>query len=124
MSLVRRSVTSSVYNIAANVIGLAVGFVGSIALARLLKPEAFGVFAFVASVVQLTVRCSSSRGAPERVIRARIIQLAVMVAGLFTLGPGLGIAGVAQAQLFGGGHVQSLLLLTMARGKRRAGWRG
>jgi hypothetical protein len=47
-----------------------------------------------------------------------------MVAGLFMLGPGLGIAGVAQAQLFGGGHVQSLLLLPMARGKRRAGWRG
>jgi O-antigen/teichoic acid export membrane protein len=36
-------------------------------------------------------------GAPERVIRARIIQLAVMVAGLVTLGPGLGIAGVALA---------------------------
>ena len=54
MSLAQRSVTSSIYNIAANVIGLAVGFVGSIALARLLEPEVFGVFAFVTSVVQLT----------------------------------------------------------------------
>ena len=61
MNLAQRSVTSSVYNITANVISLAVGFVGSIALARLLEPEAFGVFAFVTSVVQLTVRCSSSR---------------------------------------------------------------
>jgi O-antigen/teichoic acid export membrane protein len=51
MNLAQRSVTSSIYNIAANVIGLA----------RLLEPEAFGVFAFVTSVVQLTVRCSSSR---------------------------------------------------------------
>jgi O-antigen/teichoic acid export membrane protein len=55
MSLIQRSVTSSVYNVAANVISLAVGFAGSIALARLLEPEVFGVFAFVTSVVQLTI---------------------------------------------------------------------
>jgi O-antigen/teichoic acid export membrane protein len=54
MSLIQRSVTSSVYNVTANVISLAVGFVGSIALARLLEPEVFGVFAFVTSTVQLT----------------------------------------------------------------------
>lgn len=54
MSLAHRSVTSSIYNIAANVISLVVGFGGSIALARLLEPEAFGVFAFVSSVVQIT----------------------------------------------------------------------
>jgi O-antigen/teichoic acid export membrane protein len=36
-------------------------------------------------------------GAPERVIRARVVQLVVMVAGLVTLGPRLGIAGVALA---------------------------
>jgi O-antigen/teichoic acid export membrane protein len=35
MSLVRRSVTSSLYNIVAKVVSLIVGFVGSIALARL-----------------------------------------------------------------------------------------
>jgi O-antigen/teichoic acid export membrane protein len=55
MSLVRRSVTSSIYNVTANVISLVIGFGGSIALARLLEPETFGVFAFVTSVVQLTV---------------------------------------------------------------------
>jgi O-antigen/teichoic acid export membrane protein len=54
MTLLQRSVTSSVYNIAANVINLAVGFASSIALARLLAPEIFGVFAFATSVVQLT----------------------------------------------------------------------
>lgn len=36
-------------------------------------------------------------GAPERVIRVRTIQLIVMLAGLFTLGPRLDIAGVALA---------------------------
>jgi len=51
--LVQRSVTSSVYNIAANVISLVVGLIGSIALARLLEPEVLGTFAFVTSVVQL-----------------------------------------------------------------------
>jgi len=54
MNLIQRSVTSSVYNITANGISLVVGFVGAIALARLLAPEVFGVFAFVTSVVQLT----------------------------------------------------------------------
>jgi O-antigen/teichoic acid export membrane protein len=36
-------------------------------------------------------------GAPERVIRTRLIQLAVLIIGLVTLGPWLGIAGVALA---------------------------
>jgi O-antigen/teichoic acid export membrane protein len=36
-------------------------------------------------------------GRPEEVLRARVIQLAVMVIGLFVLGPLLGIAGVALA---------------------------
>lgn len=54
MSLAQRSVASSVYNIAANIISLGVGLVGSIALARLLAPEVFGTFVFVTSVVQLT----------------------------------------------------------------------
>jgi O-antigen/teichoic acid export membrane protein len=53
MNLVQRSVTSSMYNIAANVISLVVYFITSIILARLLEPEVFGVFAFVTSSVQL-----------------------------------------------------------------------
>ena len=36
-------------------------------------------------------------GVPEQVVRARLIQLVVLVAGLFLLGPVLGIAGVALA---------------------------
>lgn len=36
-------------------------------------------------------------GRPEKVVQARAIQLAVMVIGLFLLGPWLGIAGVALA---------------------------
>jgi O-antigen/teichoic acid export membrane protein len=36
-------------------------------------------------------------GKPEKVVRARLIQLAVLLIGLFTLGPALGIAGVALA---------------------------
>ncbi len=55
MGLLHDSVTSTVYNVIANIISLVVGLVGSIALARLLEPEVFGVFAFVISVVQLTM---------------------------------------------------------------------
>ena len=39
----------------------------------------------------------STSGAPEKVIRARLIQLVIMVLGMVTLGPWLGIAGVALA---------------------------
>jgi lipopolysaccharide exporter len=36
-------------------------------------------------------------GRPELVVRARLVQLAVLIAGLFLLGPLLGISGVALA---------------------------
>lgn len=36
-------------------------------------------------------------GAPERVVRTRLVQLAVLVIGLLTMGPRWGIAGVALA---------------------------
>jgi O-antigen/teichoic acid export membrane protein len=36
-------------------------------------------------------------GQPERVVKVRALQLAVMIIGLFILGPRLGIAGVALA---------------------------
>ena len=55
MNLLHRSVTSSAYNVVANVIRLAVGFASSIVLARLLDPEVFGVFAFAFSTVKLTI---------------------------------------------------------------------
>jgi len=54
MNLARRSVTSSIYNISANVISTVSSIAGSILLARLLEPEAFGLFAFVSSIVTLT----------------------------------------------------------------------
>ncbi len=53
MTLAQRSITSSAYNITANIVSLCVGLVGSILLARLVAPEDFGAFAFVNSVVQL-----------------------------------------------------------------------
>ncbi len=54
MNLARRSITSSIYNIAANVISTVAGIAGSILLARLLEPETFGLFAFVSATVTLT----------------------------------------------------------------------
>lgn len=39
----------------------------------------------------------TASGAPERVVRARFIQLVVLIGGLVTLGPTLGIVGVAVA---------------------------
>jgi len=39
----------------------------------------------------------TTSGAPEKVVRTRVIQLVVMIAGLVILGPRLGIAGVALA---------------------------
>jgi O-antigen/teichoic acid export membrane protein len=55
MNIVQRTVSSTIYNIAANVIGEVVGFIGTIILARLLEPEVFGVMAFVSSVVLLSL---------------------------------------------------------------------
>lgn len=55
MNLARRSITSSIYNIAANIAALIFGFITSIFLARLLEPDVFGVFAFVHSIVTLTI---------------------------------------------------------------------
>jgi O-antigen/teichoic acid export membrane protein len=54
MNLARRSITSSTYNIAANIISTMVNLGGSIVLARLLEPEVFGVYAFAVSIVQIT----------------------------------------------------------------------
>ena len=54
VGLLRRSVTSSVYNAVANIFQVVVLFGRSIALARLLDPHVFGVYAFAASVVTLT----------------------------------------------------------------------
>jgi O-antigen/teichoic acid export membrane protein len=46
--------------------------------------------------IKLTVaNVITASGAPERVVRARLVQLAILVAGLVTLGPRLGIVGVA-----------------------------
>lgn len=39
----------------------------------------------------------TTSGAPEKVVRTRVIQLAVLIAGLIILGPRLGITGVALA---------------------------
>lgn len=55
MNLAQRSITSSAYNITANIITLVVRFIGSILLARLLIPEIFGTFTLVMSVIQLTL---------------------------------------------------------------------
>jgi O-antigen/teichoic acid export membrane protein len=57
----------------------------------------------------------TASGAPERVVRARFIQLGVLIIGLVTLGPTFGITGVAVAvdlMLVTG----ILLLLREARG--------
>ena len=45
MTLLQRSITSSVYNIAANLVTLVTGLFGSIMLMRLLEPQLFGTFA-------------------------------------------------------------------------------
>jgi O-antigen/teichoic acid export membrane protein len=49
----------------------------------------------------------TTQGAPEKVVRVRMIQLGVMVVGLVTLGPTLGISGVALA-------VDAMLVVGMA----------
>ncbi len=54
MSLARRSVTSSAYNVTANIIQVAVLLGRSIALARLLTPDLFGIYVFASSIISLT----------------------------------------------------------------------
>ena len=54
-SIARRSVTSVAWNVVASLIGVVVGFVRSVLLARLLPIETFGVYAFAGSIVGLSV---------------------------------------------------------------------
>jgi len=54
MDVSRRSVTSSAYNITANIVQIIVNFGRSVALARLLGPDIFGVFVFASSIVDLS----------------------------------------------------------------------
>jgi O-antigen/teichoic acid export membrane protein len=54
MELPPRSLTASAYNLAANAVQLAVNFARSVALARLLAPEVFGLYAFVAAIVSFS----------------------------------------------------------------------
>jgi PST family polysaccharide transporter len=54
MSLVKRSVTSVGWNLAVSFVQVAVGFVRSVLLARLLPVEVFGVYAFAGSIVTLS----------------------------------------------------------------------
>ncbi len=55
MNLLQRSITSSVYNIAANLVTLVTGLVSSIMLMRLLEPQLFGTFALATTVIQITL---------------------------------------------------------------------
>lgn len=58
--------------------------------------------------IKLTVaNVLTASGAPEKVIRARAVQFVVMIAGLVTLGPWLGIEGIALA-------VNAMLVVGMA----------
>jgi O-antigen/teichoic acid export membrane protein len=54
MTIAQRSITSSAYTISSNLIQLVLNLVRSIALARLLFPEVFGVYIFISSIVTLT----------------------------------------------------------------------
>jgi O-antigen/teichoic acid export membrane protein len=54
MSLARRTVTSTSWNLVSNLARLAVLFVRSILLARLLPVEVFGVYGFAAAIVSLS----------------------------------------------------------------------
>lgn len=55
MSIARRSITSTAWNIAGNVTNMAVFFARSVLLARLLPVEIFGVYALADSIVTLSV---------------------------------------------------------------------
>jgi O-antigen/teichoic acid export membrane protein len=54
MTLAKRSVTSVGWNVALSFVQVAVGFVRSVILARLLPVEAFGIYAFAGSIVTLS----------------------------------------------------------------------
>ena len=55
MTLAKRTFTSGSWRIGSNAINLAIAFVRSIILARLLPVEIFGVFAFTSSITRLSV---------------------------------------------------------------------
>ncbi len=111
MNLARRSVTSSIYNIAANAISTVVGITGSILLARLLEPEAFGLFAFVSSTVNLTTalpafgfpaafmhRTGGENGMNEEILRV-YFTLRLLSGSLWVAGMGVAVALFAPEHL-------------------------
>ena len=55
MSIAKRSIQSSAYNISSTGIQTVINFVRSIWLARLLLPEDFGTYTYAASVIALTI---------------------------------------------------------------------
>jgi O-antigen/teichoic acid export membrane protein len=82
MNIVQRTISSSLYNTIANIISLVVGFVGSVALTRLLEPEIFGIFLFVTTVVHFSAlipefgfhsaflhRTAGDKGIQEEILR-------------------------------------------------------
>ena len=81
MNLLQRSITSSIYNIAANLVTLVTGLAGTIMLMRLLEPQLFGTFALVSTIIQLTLPLpnfgfapaflnrTSSEGITEEILR-------------------------------------------------------
>jgi O-antigen/teichoic acid export membrane protein len=104
MNLARRSVTSSIYNIVANVFSIVSGIAGSILLARLLEPEAFGLFAFVSSTVNLAValpafgfpaafmhKTGGENGMNEEILRV-YFTLRLISASIWVVGMGVAVA--------------------------------
>lgn len=119
MSLARRSITSVGWNAISNLIRVAVLFVRSILLARMLPVDTFGVYAFAGSVAALTVEFTRFgmggaflHRAPETENQERAAAVHFTLKLLFTaLWACLMITG---AMLFTSGELRTALLLLTA----------
>lgn len=119
MSLVRRSITSTMWNVVANFAQLIILFIRSVLLARLLPVEVFGIYAFATSVVILSSELANFgmggaflHRSPETQNEEQAAAIHFTLKSIFTLSWSVLLIG--GALVFASGQTQSAILILTA----------
>lgn len=119
MSLVRRSITSTMWNVVANFAQLIILFIRSVLLARLLPVEVFGIYAFATSVVILSSEFANFgmggaflHRSPETQNEEQAAAIHFTLKSIFTLSWSVLLIG--GALVFASGQTQSAILILTA----------
>ncbi len=91
----RKALISAGWSSSAAYLGAAIAFAGNVALARLLGPDDFGVYAFVSSILTIIFMISAF-GSQEAIVQCREGDLPHLIPTAFwmTIGLGLLLAGI------------------------------